>query len=611
MLQMSHATVSPAILRPALSDRAAPYLVWLAVSLLLSFLWSMGHYPNGDVDDLLKAHEVRFLLESGNIFDRTLPGILQPEPFVSHWPWIVDLPYAAVAFILRPLVGLDAALSAAFFCVPLMLLAAILFFMRKVIASFDFANPTLVLVVSTIVALRALGEFEPGRIDYHNLQMLLLVAILFLTIQPGRRAAFASGVLTALALAAGVELALFLVLVLAIRAFDFVLGNPDAKAQTQAFGLSLAGTAVILFFAITAPDNYARPLCDRYSSPLAAALVMAGASFAVLPALLQKAGIGPRLLSFAACGLASAAALALLFPGCLAGPYAGLSDYLRIHWLERIYQEGSLFDHRDFVVSQQLFYFTVQLVGALGAVVAAAVARGRDRAWLVLALFSVVAVVHTVLYFRYLRFMPLFAGPGLAYVLHSVLPANLARGFAGRVDVPKMRMLPLLPGLLLPLGLLGYHLATTPKQMTLEGVDVADNCMLDDLEPYAWPAGGRILAPPLIGIRLISNPGATVVAIPFHTGTTGIERSLRFFDPATADPRAVAASTEATLVATCAWRGQPLRRAAAEFPLAAGLIQGTPPAWLTECPLPADATLRVYRLATQPADACPTMLPRT
>ncbi|WP_442581859.1 hypothetical protein ACSBOB_07735 [Mesorhizobium sp. ASY16-5R] len=608
---MSHATVSPAILRPAPTDRTAPYLVWLAVSVLLSFLWSMGHYANGDVDDLLKAHEVRFLLESGNIFDRTLPGILQPEVFVSHWPWIVDLPYAAVAFILRPVVGLDAALSAAFFCVPLMLLAGILFFMRKVIATFDFASPTLVLVVSTIVALRALGEFEPGRIDYHNLQMLLLVAILFLTIQSGRRAAFASGVLTALALAAGVELALFLVLVLAIRAFDFVLGNDDAKVQTQAFGLSLAGTAVILFFAITAPDNYARPLCDRYSSPLAAALVMAGASFAILPTLIRKAGVVPRLLSFAACGLASAAVLALLFPGCLAGPYAGLSDYLRIHWLDRIYQEGSLFDHRDFVVSEQLFYFTIQLVGALGAVVAAVVARGRDRAWLVLALFSAVAVAHTVLYFRYLRFMPLFAGPGLAYVLHSVLPANLARGFAGRVDVPKMRVLPLLPGLLLPLGLLGYHLATTPQEITLEGVDVADNCMLEDLEPYAWPAGGRILAPPLIGIRLISNPGATVVAIPFHTGTTGIERSLRFFDPATADPSAVAASAEATLVATCAWRGKPLRKAEQEFPLAAGLIQGKPPAWLAECPLPADATLRVYRLATQPADACPTMLPRT
>ena len=604
---MSQATAAPAISRPILAERAVPYLVWLAVSLVLSFLWSIGHYANGDVDDLLKAHEVRFLLESGDIFNRTLPGILQPEPFASHWPWIVDLPYAAVAVILRPMIGLDAALSVAFFCVPLLLLAALLFFLRKVIAAFGFVNPALVLVVSAIVALRALGEFEPGRIDYHNLQMLLLVVILWLTILPGRRAALASGVAVALMQAAGMELALFVVLVLAIRAFDFIRGSKDAAASLQLFGLSLAGTATILFFATTAPDSYAQPLCDRYSSPVAMALIMAGAGFAIVPVLGRQAGATPRLLLLAIFGAGSAATLALLFPGCLAGPYAGLTDYLRVHWLGRIFQEGSLFDHRDFVVSGQLFFFAVQLAGALAAVIAAYVAKGRDRAWGVLALFAVVAVVHAVLYFRYLRFMPLFAGPGLAYALGAILPPGLARGFAGRIQAPSTRVLPLLPGLALALGLLGYHLAAGAKEITLEGVEVAETCILENLEPYRWPAGARVLAPPLIGIRLISEPSATVTAIPFHTGSKGIERALRFFDPATADPRAILGETGATLVAVCARHSAaPAPRLAARFPLAAGLIQGTPPAWLTECPLPPDAMLRVYRLASEPADACPT-----
>lgn len=605
---MSQAIAAPAMPRPILAERAVPYLVWLAVSLVLSFLWSIGHYANGDVDDLLKAHEVRFLLESGDIFNRTLPGILQPEPFASHWPWIVDLPYAAVAFILRPVIGLDAALSVAFFCVPLPLLAALLFFLRKVVATFGFANPALVLVVSTIVALRALGEFEPGRIDYHNLQMLLLVVILWLTIIPGRRAAFASGFAVALMQAAGMELALFVVLVFAIRALDFVRGKEDAAISLQLFGLSLAGTAAVLFFATTAPGSYAQPLCDRYSSPVAMALIMAGASFAIAPVLARQAGATLRFLLLAVCGVASAVTLALLFPGCLAGPYAGLSDYLRVHWLGRIYQEGSLFDHRDFVVSGQLFFFAVQLAGALAAVVAACVAKGRDRAWGVLALFAVVSVVHAVLYFRYLRFMPLFAGPGLAYALGAILPPRLAQRFAGRIQAPSMRLLPLVPGVTLALGLLGYHLAAGAKEITLAGVEVAETCILDNLEPYRWPAGARVLAPPLIGIRLISEPSATVTAIPFHTGSQGIERALRFFDPATADPKAVMGETEATHVAVCARRSAaPATRLATRFPLAAGLINGNPPAWLAECPLPANATLRVYWLASAPADACPTI----
>lgn len=583
------------------------FLAWLVIALILSALFMAGRFPNGDVDDLLKAHEVRFLLESGNIFDRTLPGILQPEPFVSHWPWLVDLPYAAVAFVLRPIVGLEAALSTAFLAVPLLLLAGILLFLRRLVGTFGFANPALVFVVSAVVALRALAEFEPGRIDYHNIQMLLLVAIAWLTILPGRGAALASGVLVALALTTGVELAVFLVLVFAIRAFDFIFAGRDGDRQLQLFGAALGATAMILFFAVTAPGNYAIPLCDRYSSPLALGLIAAGASFALVPFVLRNAGAATRFAVLAACGLVSVAALAMLFPNCLAGPYSGLSDYVREHWLIRIYQEASLFGRRDFVLSPDLLYLAAPMIGVLGAAVAAFVARGRDRAWVVLALFGIVAVAHTVLYFRYLRFMPLFAGPGLAYVLHSILPANLARGFAGRVAAPTMRLLPLLPGLVLLLGLVGFHLADTPRASGLEGVDVAETCILDGREPYVWPAGGRILAPPLIGIRLISDPGATVVAIPFHTGSKGIERALRFFDPATPDPRAIAGEAEATLVTTCAWRGKRLQRIEQEFPLAAGLIQGTPPAWLTECPLPPDAMLRVYRLASEPADACPTI----
>ncbi|MFI0845175.1 hypothetical protein [Mesorhizobium sp. IMUNJ 23232] len=604
---MSDVSVPGSKLRVGTIGDSPVLLTWLVVSLILSALWLAGHFPNGDVDDLLKAHEVRFLLDSGNIFDRTLPGILQPEPFVSHWPWLVDLPYAAVAFVLRPLVGLEAALSVAFFTVPLLLLAGILLFLRRLVGTFGFANPALVFVASVVVALRALAEFEPGRIDYHNTQMLLLVAIAWLTIVPGRRSAFASGVLAALALATGVELAVFLVLAFAIRAFDFISDGRDAGGQLQVFGAALGATAIILFFAVTAPGDYAVPLCDRYSSPLALGLIAAGASFALVPFFLRDAGSAPRFIVLAACGLVSAIALATLFPGCLAGPYSGLSDYVREHWLVRIYQEASLFGRRDFVLSPDLLYLAAPMVGVLGSVVAAFVARGRDRAWVVMALFAIVAMAHTVLYFRYLRFMPLFAGPGLAYALHSILPANLARGFAGRIAAPRMRLLPLLPGVVLILGLVGFHLADVPQSEGLEGVEVAETCILDGREPYVWPAGGRILAPPLIGIRLISDPGVTVVAIPFHTGSKGIEHALRFFDPATPDPRVIAEEAEATLVATCAWRGGPLRRIEQEFPLAASLIEGRPPAWLAECPLPVSATLRVYRLASEPADACPTI----
>ena len=81
------------------------------IAAFLALCWSAGISPNGDFDDILKLMKVRAYLETGSWFDRTIPGVLQPEPFASHWPRILDLPYAAVAWLLTPFAGSSAALG--------------------------------------------------------------------------------------------------------------------------------------------------------------------------------------------------------------------------------------------------------------------------------------------------------------------------------------------------------------------------------------------------------------------------------------------------------------------------------------------------------------------
>jgi hypothetical protein len=590
------------------SGRATALLAWAALALLLSVLWAIGHSPNGDVDDLLKAREVRLLLDTGDVFDRTLPGILQPEPFVSHWPWIVDLPYAAVAFLLRPLTGADGALAIAFFAVPLLLLAPTLLLLYRIIEALGFAHPAVVLAVSALPLLRSVGEFQPGRIDYHNLQMLLLVVSVWLTLSPGRLTAVANGLVTAVALATGLELAFFLTLVLAIHAFEFIRRGAGAGERMQAFGLGLAGAAALLYPAVTAPSAYGQALCDRYSSPLALALVFAGVSFAVVPAVCRRAGGATRAICLAVVASSSAVAVALMFPHCLEGPYATLPDYVRDHWLGRLDQEQSLLARPDFVLSGDMIYLAVAIVGALASAVAAWTAGGRDRSWTLYSLFAVLAALHAVVYFRYLRFLPLFAGPGLAYALQAMLPLHMGRWLAGRVAMPPRRWIVVAPGLALSAGLIGFHVVAVPEVRAFEAAVFAEACDLDGLPAYHWPAGARVMAPPLIGVRLFSasSPPA-VVAVPFHTGARGIERAYRFFDPATPDARAVIADAQATHVAVCAWRGPRLDRYEGDFPLAAGLVQGKPPEWLTECAVGDQARLRIYAIATATGESaiCP------
>ena len=211
------------------------------------------------------------------------------------------------------------------FIVPLLLLAPAIYCYNRLVIALGFANPPFVLPLASIFAMRAFFEFAPGRIDYHNLQILLLLATLVLTLSQKRAAAFINGILAALALAISVEFAPFYALVMAIYACDFVFLRQDGPRRLSAFGLALAIGACALFVVIVPPSAYAVPRCDTYSTPHVLALLCAGLSFTVAPMLAGERGTwavrGIILLAFAA---ASLAVLLLLFPQCAAGPYATL-----------------------------------------------------------------------------------------------------------------------------------------------------------------------------------------------------------------------------------------------------------------------------------------------
>lgn len=622
---------------------------WFGLALLLSGLAALGFQPNGDLDDVLKLHEIRFVLSSGSIFERTLPGILQPEPFVTHWPVLVDLPYVLVAWILTPAIGLEVSLAAASYAVPLLLLGPAVYFFYRIISALDFVYPAIILPLAAIFAFRSFAEFAPGRIDYHNLEILLLLASLSLTLSPGRTAAWANGFVTALALAISLEFALFFALVLGIYAADFVLSARDGASRLSAFGLALAATAAMLFVITVPPAGYGVAACDTYSTPHLTALVCAGLSFAVAPISVRWRPVW-RAAVLVVLAAASVAILVFLFPQCLGGPYAGVSDYLRDNWLDRIGQEKSLFARRDFVFSSGILPMTILFIGALapavmstgdrgrnralliftlssyvlsmiflfvGALAPAAASmreRGRNRPLLIITLFSLLALAHAILYFRYMRYLLIFSGIGLAFILAVIVPASSK--FPGSIGTRtaagfQSKYFLFIPGLALSAAIALFHLIASPAEPRLVGAEVADRCDLSSVGVVGWPQGSRILSPPLIGVHLLSaQPGQAVVAIPFHAAAPGVERAYRFLDPATTDPRAVLDAAQATHIAVCAWSGAPLPELAARYPFAVSLMEGRPPPWLAECAFGEGSPLRIYRYrnAGQPELACPARL---
>ena len=605
---------------PAWLDDSAllPVLLgFIGVASVLTVLWALGLPLNADPDDQLKLYEVRFLLQTGNIFDRTLPDILQPEPYVTHWPWIVDLPYAGLTAVLAPLMGLEPALRTMRFIVPLLLLAPTLYLYSRLIVAAGFGNIAVALPLAAIFAMRGLFEFAPDRIDYHNLQILLLLATLVLLLKPGRRAAAVNGALTALSLAISIEFAGFYALVMGVYAYEFVFSGKQATACIASFGAALAAAALALFFAIVPPSAYAEARCDAYSAPHMLALVSAGASFCVTALSVRNGGWPARAGLLIVLAAASLAALAVLFPQCLAGPYAALDATARKYALDLLPQEMSLLHRRDILLSPDLVSVTVLFVGALAPAAICLRQRFQDRALVIIALFSLLALLQGVLYFRYLRYLSFFSGIGLLFVVAALLPSGLRLAAAlknPRAGAGRGAAL-VIPGVGLAAALVAFHLAGRPQQADIPAAMLAGACDLRGPDAdYSWPAGASVLSPPSVGAYLLALPShPIVVAIPNHPAAAGIERAYRFLDPATSDPRAVLDASKATHVVVCAWRGGPVKVLKDRYPFAADMMEGRPPSWLTECPLPAASPLRVYRYhnADGSEAACPSPLAAT
>ncbi|CAM5379265.1 hypothetical protein MAUB1S_06480 [Mycolicibacterium aubagnense] len=583
-------------------------IVWLTLSAALSFLLLQGNMPNGDADDLLKLQEIRHLLQTGDPFDRTLTGIAQPEPLVSHWPWIVDAPYALVATVIAPFAGMETAISTAAFIVPLLLLLIAVTLLFLVIREFKFEQPGVALVVAALAGLPSLGEFQPWRIDYHNLQMIVLLGAALLMLRTGQIAAGLNGVLAALSLAISAEMVPFLVLPMGFYALRFILGKKGAEKSLRAYGASMAVAGVVAFFLVVGPHDYASAACDRYSLLQLTALMATGIVLAGVSAVAGSWWTRAACLLAGAC--LTAVLLVFLFPQCSGGPLAGLDNYVRDNWLLRIDQERDIFHSRDFVSPDRLAKFSLAILGWSATCILAIANVRRNHSWVVLALFSTMGLMLGLVYLRYFRYFPLFAGPGLALLIYRSIPArvSLKRCFrtATTDHVPNVLLLAA-PGIAVIGILIAGHLVWPPRAPGLIGLDIANAC--EKGAPgshFSWPDGARLFAPPDIGVVML-EPSARfeVVAIPFHTSAHGIERVLRFFDPATSDPARLLDETGATHVVVCRVDETALQSVGTRFPLASGLATGKPPAWLTECP--SAGPLRIYRhsAGVGPAIACP------
>lgn len=337
---------------PASQNRA---LVIFAASLICAVMFTLlswsQEWPFDKVrflsgtDDLLRMVNVRDLIGGQSWFDLHQYRLGLPGGTLMHWSRLVDLPIALLVMLGNAAApGFGEMITATLWPFALFV-TALMGFLVAVQRISGVSNMLPGLVIGGF-GLVASGVFDTGSIDHHNVQSALGMWLIALLMPSGKQMRdFAiAGILASLMLAVGME-ALPIIVGAGLVVITRLQVEGDALIlPTRRFGLGLALSLVVLFFALVGPQNYTGTTCDSYSlfhlccGGVGGLALYAGLSD-IARARLTNANLTAPLI---------AGALALLvavvfFRPCLADPVGSLDPKLKIFWLDSVFEAQSAF----------------------------------------------------------------------------------------------------------------------------------------------------------------------------------------------------------------------------------------------------------------------------
>jgi hypothetical protein len=576
---------------------AGPLLWSLAATVFLCLFAFAGRAPLadwlGDPDDALRLVSVRELIAGAPWFDTTLPRVGAPDPLVSHWSRLVDLPLAAMVMALTPLLGAETAELVTRAAWPVLL-----FFGSALVVTREAerrAGPwaagfALVLVATSTTAL---VQFVPGRIDHHNAQIACAVAGLLLLVRSldDARAGWASGVLLGLGLAVGYE-AIALVGPALVLAALVALWRPELGAGIVRATCAATAVLAAALMLTVAPSRWFEVRCDALSLnlPLLAACASAGLWAALVVG-------SSRPLRFAIAGASAAiglASFAALEPACLAGPFGQVGPALRPVWLDTVMEAKSALWLAARFPAATLAFIAFIVAGA-AVQVGAWHARPDARTGLAAAL----GVLAALLACWQIKLMP------YASWLAAVPLAIFAAGLRGRgsISAPVMRVA---AAIILSQPTLEAGIAALSLPWQRSGGAAVAAEVVDSHGPCFRSAGIRQLAalpPGLVAADLELGPYIValsphrVVAAPYHRLETAIlaNRAILHGPPGEAQQQLRAMGVDYVVLCAVSPANPSRPSPPQDAGLRARLLGGTPVDFLREVPLPSPSLLKVWR----------------
>ena len=525
---------------------------------ILAKVWGSGYF--GDTDDALRMVQVRDLLAGQYWFDMTIYRLNPPEGLFNHWSRIVDIPLAVFVKLFEVFLAPQTAERAAriaFSTSMLLLLLAGVARGAKSLAGEKAVLPVLMLAAFAGVGV---GQFQPGRIDHHAPQIVILVFMFALSSQAladgrHRHAGYAAA-LAALSFAISIENLTFIAALCAFWMLIWVWRGADFRRQLNAFGAGLLIGLPIMFAATIAPSRWTTAACDAYSIAYLIPMMLVGAGY-VTAAATNAPTIRMRLAFATALAIAICATFALLFPQCLRGPLASIDPLLRSYWLGNVHEARSLLaslsaqPHHTILTIGPLLVCTLFCIPAF--------LRSKDIAamrWMLLSMLAIAGVVTTFWQVRAassLAPLACLAGTWAVLQIRDVLERRNLH------TAPVLSLAVIL--FVTPTGWAMFQAAASALTRPAAAASMIDvslaspgsgNCF--DSTTYSQLAklpAGLVAAPIDAGAHILAHTHHSVLAAAYHRNNAGNRRLLDILFASPPDSQRLLNESKVNYVALC------------------------------------------------------------
>lgn len=567
------------------------FLTWgvLVVALSLSAVLT-GDVPRVTGDDAMRLVGAIDLFNGQSWFDTTQYRDNTPFGAPMHWSRLVDAPLVLLMGLFAP-VAQEAAPYWAAFIWPLLVLLAVVALVADLterVAGPEARLPALALLALSIAIYT---EFIPGRVDHHNVQAALTLAMITSSLR-GRDSigwAIAAGTIAATGLAIGTEVVPSVMAVLICFALYWVVDPGRGKPQLLAFAASFPTALLLHLFAASSPETWLVPACDALSATYVVAGVCYGAAMLLVvfaaPILRHWSA---RLLALAVLAVISVGVVLWLFPECRKGPYGNLDSYLATVLLTEIGE------------AQPIWVFVQQVKSAMGLIVtpmlglatlllATAMAPPDRRwRWLVLVGFCLALFVVFCLQVRGFRLLTIAVLPGSAWLAVRLWSWFRARQTLASAAVTGLALSSLAGAV--HWGAFNYgYAAFAPITASASNIGWEACVGRRAYEPLAALPPGRLMSFLLIGPQLLLETPHSVVSAGYHRNEAGLRDVVRFFGGSEAEARNVAEERGLDYLVLC--NGVPASGGLFGVPE----FQGTSWPWLRPVS-PPEAPLQIYAI---------------